>query len=812
MDDILLTAVLERLDQQPLEPEAESLLLASCSGEEALGRTLGGEALQRPKPLPETAVQPADAYVESLEVAGFRGIGPKSRLNFCPGPGFTLVVGRNGSGKSSFAEAIELLLTGTVRRWDERAAVWREGWRNLHQPASNIRLTLTIEGAGRAVVECKWDSGQTLGEHTTTVQVADEKQVELERLGWAGALAAYRPFLSHAELETLLGRPSELYDLLAAVLGLEDLNSTGERLKRAVKDAEAPLLTAKKEVNLLLDRLRGLDDERAGACLAALSQRSWDISRAQRIATGSGTTGTGGELEALRGLSQISVPVLDEVIAVGQALREAAGGLETVAGTQAGRARQLGDLLTAALAHHRQHGDGDCPVCGRSGALDSAWQAETEAVITRLRAEAATADTATAAAAAVITRSGRLLLPRPAALETDLVEAVARGRAAWCTWVEAPGGDGADALRARADHLEAHGPELIAALDEVRQAAAQALVEREDRWAPMAAEVAKWCADARRALVAAERVPALRQAAKWLTGAIDDLRNHRLRPLADASSAIWRQLRQESNVELGAIRLTGSATRRQVDFDVTVDGSGGAALAVMSQGELNALALSVFLPRVTMPASPFGFLVIDDPVQAMDPAKVEGLARVLSTTAATRQVIVFTHDDRLPEAVRRLGLEATVLEVTRRPGSVVTVRPGLDPPARALEDARAMAADKAVPDHLARRVVAGLCRLSLEAALSEAIRRSQLVAGRPRQQVEDDLLAASTLTARAALALFGDASRGAEVLPRLDRWGHWAADTYQACNKGAHGPYESNLGYLVSDTERLVGQIRTKLN
>ena len=49
----------------------------------------------------------------------------------------TLVVGRNGSGKSSFAEAAELALTGVTRRWEGRAAVWREGWRNLHDGSAS---------------------------------------------------------------------------------------------------------------------------------------------------------------------------------------------------------------------------------------------------------------------------------------------------------------------------------------------------------------------------------------------------------------------------------------------------------------------------------------------------------------------------------------------------------------------------------------------------------------------------------------------------------------------------------------------------
>ena len=82
--------------------------------------------------------------------------------------------------------------------------------------------------------------------------------------------------------------------------------------------------------------------------------------------------------------------------------------------------------------------------------------------------------------------------------------------------------------------------------------------------------------------------------------------------------------------------LLSRAPRRQrsVSLDVTVDGVPGAALGVMSQGELTALALSLFMPRATLPESPFRFMVIDDPVQSMDPARVDGLARVLEERRA----------------------------------------------------------------------------------------------------------------------------------------------------------------------------------
>jgi predicted ATPase len=81
----------------------------------------------------------------------------------------------------------------------------------------------------------------------------------------------------------------------------------------------------------------------------------------------------------------------------------------------------------------------------------------------------------------------------------------------------------------------------------------------------------------------------------------------------------------------------------------------------------------VFLPRVALDESPFRFAVIDDPVQAMDASTVEGLARVLGRAAATRQIVVFTHDDRLTEAIAGLALDATVMQVDRRPRSRVAV-------------------------------------------------------------------------------------------------------------------------------------------
>ena len=159
----------------------------------------------------------------------------------------------------------------------------------------------------------------------------------------------------------------------------------------------------------------------------------------------------------------------------------------------------------------------------------------------------------------------------------------------------------------------------------------------------------------------------------------------------------------------------------------------------MSQGELLALSVSVFLPRAALDESPFRFAVIDDPVQAMDPAKVDGLARVLHRAARTRQIVVFTHDDRLPEAIRRLRLDATMLHVDRRARSTVDVQVSRSPVQRYLDGARGYAKPDRLPPEVQARVVPMFCRSAVEAAAANIVRR---------RAVEQRHVASTTPTSR----------------------------------------------------------------
>src|SRR5215468_1053325 len=158
MDPGLRSIVRARLEADRSVDEAWGpLVLAALDGPLGLEAQLQGGAAAPAAAAARSLAAAGGAFLRSIAVEGFRGIGPSRTLELAPGPGLTLVVGRNGSGKSSFAEALEVLLTGDSLRWKERAAVWREGWRNLHHPAAALRATFLVEGqTGPCVVSRTW--------------------------------------------------------------------------------------------------------------------------------------------------------------------------------------------------------------------------------------------------------------------------------------------------------------------------------------------------------------------------------------------------------------------------------------------------------------------------------------------------------------------------------------------------------------------------------------------------------------------------------------------------------------------------------
>jgi len=805
-DATLLALVARRLETHPPSGAAVDLVVAAFQGREAVDSTLRGDKLATAATAAAAGVTgPPAAYLAELHVEGFRGIGPPVALHLRPGPGLTLIVGRNGSGKSSFSEALEMLLLGSNRRWAGRPKVWEDGWQNLHHRHTSIEARFNLDGRREPLVlSRRWADGAGLD---GSVLVIGGKPRPLETIGWAQPLAAHPPLLSHHELETALDEgPSRLYDALAGILGLGDLTAAQETLRRARLDVEASIKTARGAVPALRALLEKAEDERAATVLTALATKVWDL---DVIADAVSGLAAADEQSTLRRLSDLaSLPVLsrEDLEEAIHRLRLTHAEVERIREGDAGRADETAALLQQALDVHTHAVDQTCPVCGTEGVLTYDWRLRAGQRLQELRSQAAALRQATGDLQTAISHSARLVTAPPAALREagDAGVSTVAALQAWQRWAQSP--DDGDAIRLAA-HLKTNGPLLIAAVADVRRAAAGEMQRRERSWRPGAEAILAWLPQARAARDAETAVEALKSAEAWLRAAHDELRDERFRPIAEAAQANWTELRQDSNVSLGELRLTGASTQRRLTLDVKVDGESASALGVMSQGELNCLALSLFLPRASMPESPFRFVVIDDPVQAMDPSKVEGLATTLSRAARHRQVVVLTHDTRLPDAVRFLGLEATIIRVVRRESSEVELRAVDTPAHRHIEDAMAIAQTEGLPAE-AMRVVPGFCRMALEAAAAEAATRRMRREGRPFADVEAELQRPTTLMTWLALALFGDATRSGEVNSYLERHHPWAAQPVRECNRGVHGAaWAGDLIGFVRDVEKLTAVI-----
>lgn len=776
------------------------LIAAATDSRAALDAAVDGQDTA-PSAVTEEAEASPSVYLSSVEVEGFRGIGPSSSLLLTPGPGLTLVVGRNGSGKSSFAEGLEMLMTGSNLRWENRTLQWKSGWRNLHHGDSTmVKAAFAVEGRSAPVEASRsWGAADAMEASTTNVADPAGAWTSFDAAGWASPLETHRPFLSYNELGPMLEeRPADLYDAMAAFLGLDDLLIGQDNLRQARLEHEKPAKEAKNSAKQVLGKLEESEDPRAGEATALMRARTLDVAALRELVDSA--SGSDDDLNRLRSIANLSTPDESALQDAASALEAAVSSATDAAGTAAGRAERLERLLHVAHEHIADADTETCPVCGTNDVLNDDWRQRTKDQLAMLKQEAVAASAASSRLDAARRDARTAIVSPPRHLSgADASIAQSTAGAAWTEWAQTPENDVdlITRLRSFAVVEEAVG---------VARAEAQQIIENRDlSWSPHARAIGNWLDRSEAATRASEQAKEIGVAEKQLKEAIAVIRDERFTPIAEQSIALWEMLRHRSNVQLQAIDLEGANTKRRVELSVTVDGEQSAALGVMSQGELHGLALSLFLPRATMEESPFRFVMIDDPVQSMDPARVDGLARVLEQVSKTHQVVVFTHDDRLPESVRRLQIPAEVLEVTRQPNSQVSTRAVHGPVETAIDDARAIAYTDSMHEVARRKVVPAYCRLAVEAGATTAVRRKRIARGEDASAVEK-LLSGATgdLRKLMALAIFDNANRRDDVNDALGQVGpvdaKWALN---ACNAGAHGDFDGDPKQLVNRSEQL---------
>jgi DNA repair exonuclease SbcCD ATPase subunit len=330
-DGRLKNYVLTRADEDASLPEeARLVVLAALASPDDLAEVLGnGNTSPRLVASLTTPDESTDAltgaYLESITVQGFRGIGPKVTVPLRPRPGLIVIAGRNGSGKSTLAEALELALTGHNSRWKDKTAVWSQNWRNLHagEPAQ-IRVGITEEGSGTTTIGVDWPAGDDIDveQLKAWVQRDGHKQESIDVLGWNAALEMYRPLLSYEELGRILeGRPSEFYDQLHKLLGLEQLTDATGRLDAVIKQLRQPVAELKQARDALKPVLESHDDPRAAAALAQVKKTKPDLEAVRPLIT----EGTAASVpSSWQHAGQLVTPSSDEVQQKIAALRSAA--------------------------------------------------------------------------------------------------------------------------------------------------------------------------------------------------------------------------------------------------------------------------------------------------------------------------------------------------------------------------------------------------------------------------------------------------------------------------------------------------------
>ena len=202
-------------------------------------------------------------FFEWIEIEGFRGFATRQRLDL--DASVVILAGPNGTGKTSFFDAVQWLLIGTL----ERLEPWRvrrntEHVVNQYQAASGEPATVTagVRIDGRSVElrrTGRYDGSQLeWREGGTPLFEADAERALAEALTPTGRMSLSRTLLSSGLLQqdvirdVLEDKPAERYDQLAAILGLnaiagfpgaakrraDRLAAEGERARKAVADLD----------------------------------------------------------------------------------------------------------------------------------------------------------------------------------------------------------------------------------------------------------------------------------------------------------------------------------------------------------------------------------------------------------------------------------------------------------------------------------------------------------------------------------------------------------------------------------------------
>ncbi|MET7393521.1 hypothetical protein ABZS66_08515 [Dactylosporangium sp. NPDC005572] len=735
-------------------------------------------------------------FIQNIEVSGHAGIGETAvNIPVLPKRGVLIVSARNGVGKTSIADAVRHVMSNGARRGYEIAET------NLHFPSRRIVVTISN---GKDVVDlaCSGDGRVEWRQVGVVNSTVNEK--------WNKAYQLYRPVLLYPEISPFIERPEDLHDFLKGGLPLDVL----EELQKRVDDVRAQGRDAKREIeaaySTALAAAAAVQDSTLYECI----ETARAIPEPEAIATVRALSERPSEL-ATRAVPippkwEIDLEIVEQCCSLMGRLRVAQAKIPDTA-----------ESLHSALSHllSKKHPEGICPICGSEGVE---WSDTA-----RARLNALDSDLAEYRKIKLLVASSmsKVLDVVPTRLSPDFERAfekadqsgqllkawehLARSRSNLTVGqvTEAELRSWVSEATALADGLEPYRRKVQESRD-------QSVVRRSEA----TKKIESWldAVDRRAGAVkrgeTADRLD--KQVVKWTKTTRDEL----FRPIAESVQDIWSRLSIDTDLAVTDVALAGGTRRAgKVSIGLSMGGisipSTDRPTNILSTGQRNSLTLATYFPRAMQPDSPFGFLVLDDPVHSFDFGRVQYLASLLADLSDGRQIIVFTHDDRLWHELRALGIWAEHIRLDRVLGedSVVRVSDATAPGLRHLDDLletinSPTARDLATKEALSSLVLA-MCRQALDA---EVWTQVEILARRARvDQRTVDQRREHAGDSRGQLNLLNSYADQLGISP-VDLTGF--ERTINALNSGAHGNAEKSNNWQrrewIKQTRELIAMVR----
>ncbi|MFF1607503.1 hypothetical protein ACFVYA_06940 [Amycolatopsis sp. NPDC058278] len=620
--------------------------------------------------------------LRSVQASGFRGAANGTgapgaeaqpfRLSLPRSARVVVVQGANGTGKSTLADAVEVALRGRAEGSTAftQSALEQPQPQHTGTPESDIVLTLENDHGDRLRITWRSDG---LSEHTeVTWRPADPVVDELTaRPGkhWAAAVSTQHAVVGYDHWTHRL-RIGHLSELVRDRLGLGDSWWTLWHLlhTRHLKSAQALeyWIQARETAATALETL----DEQL-----ALQYPYARVPQSVRLPDG--------PAEDVEAWFEENFPTAERTGAedphvdpylesdVLEARREAAAGL---AAYHRAKSEQTAELLTGEglhalmdlVEHTPSHPGGNCPACGVTGSDWREYARLTLQSARRVREEFNLAQ-------ARVSELRDILVDRLLPLLRRAERVV-------------PTISAASTLRALVDPLVALHPRFD---DDPAWRALKTLIE-DDQFAEGLRTVLtdlqsrtlvadQWRAARRRCcepFLAVDRahgesaasLNATSQALVKLRAAYDRLHEQRRLVLADGTAVPLQELLGDIGIQRLVLNVESSDSEG-------LDDAIGLELAVrehvirpgaLSAGQYNALVLALLLGSDIQ--SPFRFLVLDDPVHAMDDFRADRFAELIAARAASgTQVVLLTHDQQLVDVLRHHIASLHLIKLSKDP-------------------------------------------------------------------------------------------------------------------------------------------------